>query len=81
VTAFRNRDGSVAVVVLNTATSAQNASFALRGAGPTGPVAIPFVTDDTDAVAAQVPLAVAHGSFGMNLPARSLVTFFLPAQS
>ncbi len=79
VTAFRNLDGSVAIVVLNTATSAQSASFSVGGTGQAGPVAIPYVTDDASNVAAQAPLPVIHGSFGMNLPARSLVTFYIPA--
>ena len=76
VIAFRDPDGSVAVVVLNTATTAEHATFAASGAGP---VAIPYLTDDTHDTAAQAPVPVSHGSFGATLPARSLVTFFLPA--
>jgi len=79
VTAFRNTNGSVAVVVLNTATTAQQASFGLQGVAA-GPVAIPYLTDASNDTAGQRPVAVTHGSFEMNLPARSLVTFYLPAR-
>ena len=78
VTAFRNTNGSVAVVVLNTATTAQQASFGLQGVAA-GPVAIPYLTDASSDTAGQRPVAVTHGSFEMDLPARSLVTFYLPA--
>jgi O-glycosyl hydrolase len=77
VTAFRNVNGSVAIVVLNTATSSQTASFSVRGAGAAGPVAIPYVTDDSHDTAAQAPLPVIHGSFGATLPAGSLTTFVI----
>jgi O-glycosyl hydrolase len=76
VLAFRNLNGSVAVVVLNTATTAQHATFAVGGGGR---VAIPYLTDNTHDTAAQRPVLVRNGSFGTTLPARSLVTFFIPA--
>ena len=75
VLAFRNADGSVAVVALNTATTAKQATFAVGRAGR----AIPYLTDASHATAARPPLPVTNGSFGATLPARSLVTFFLPA--
>jgi O-glycosyl hydrolase len=73
VLAFRNTDGSVAVVVLNTATAAQSASFA---AGRPG-AAIPYLTDNTHDTAAQQPVPVVNGSFTTTLPARSLETFVI----
>ena len=73
VLAFRNLDGSEAVVVLNTATTAQPATFA---AGRPG-LAIPYLTDDTHDTAAQPPVPVVNGSFTTTLPARSLVTFVI----
>jgi O-glycosyl hydrolase len=75
VLAFRNPDGTRAVVVLNSATTAQPATFAVGGGG----VAIPYLTDDTHDTAAQAPVPVIGGSFGTTVPARSLVTFYLPA--
>jgi O-glycosyl hydrolase len=75
VAAFRNRNGSVAVVVLNTATTGHQASFDLRRAG--GSVVTPYLTDDNSAVAAQPRIRVVNGSFTAMLPARALVTFYL----
>jgi len=77
VTAFRNVNGSVAIVVLNTAATAQTASFSVRGTGAGGPVAVPYLTDDSHDTAAQAPLPVIRGSFGATLPAGSLTTFVI----
>jgi O-glycosyl hydrolase len=77
VTAFRNVNGSVAIVVLNTAASSQTASFSVRGTGASGPVAIPYLTDNSHDTAAQAPLPVIRGSFGATLPAGSLTTFVI----
>jgi O-glycosyl hydrolase len=74
VTAFRNRNGSVAVVVLNTATTAQTATFAGTG----GFRVTPYLTDASDGVAPQAAIPVIHGSFTATLPPRSLVTYDIP---
>jgi O-glycosyl hydrolase len=76
VTAFRNTNGSTAIVVLNTGTSAQTASFSLHGTG--GTYATPYLTNATHDVAAQARIRVAHDSFTANVPARALVTYYLP---
>lgn len=78
VTAFRNTNGSVAIVVLNTATTAQTASFGLRGISATG-VATPYLTDATHDTARQLPIRVHNGLFTATVPARGLVTYYLPA--
>lgn len=75
VLAFRNTDGSVAVVALNTAATARSATFAAGGAGQ----AVPYLTDAAHDTAAQPPVPVSHGSFSATLPARSLVTYVLAA--
>ena len=75
VVAFRNTDGSVAVVALNNSMTAKPATFAVGGAGR----AVPYLSDASHDTAAQPPVPVVHGSFGATLPARSLVTFVLPA--
>jgi O-glycosyl hydrolase len=80
VTAFRNLDGSVAVVVLNTATTAQTTAFSLRHTGASGFVATPYLTDATHDTAAQLGIFVRGGSFTATLPARSLVTYVIPAR-
>jgi O-glycosyl hydrolase len=77
VTAFRNVNGTVAIVVLNTAASSQTASFSVRGTGASGPVATPYLTDNSHDTAAQAPLRVVNGSFGTTLPAGSLTTFVI----
>lgn len=79
VTAFRNRNGSVAIVVLNTATTAQTTAMTVRGTGANGPVAIPYLTDATHNTAKQPAVGIRHGSLTVTLPARSLVTYYIPA--
>jgi O-glycosyl hydrolase len=79
VTAFRNRNGSVAIVVLNTATTAQTTAFSVRNAGPRSGLAFPYLTDATHGTAAQPPVVVRGGSFTATVPARSLVTYDIPA--
>jgi O-glycosyl hydrolase len=78
ITAFRNVNGSIAVVVLNTATSPQAAAFSVRGAHA-GPLATPYLTDATHDTAAQPPVRVVNGSFAATVPARALVTYDIPA--
>jgi O-glycosyl hydrolase len=76
LTAFRNADGSVAVVALNTSASAVPMRFSLHGTGIRGrAVATPYLTDAAHDTAAQAPVTVAGGAFGGRLPARSLVTY------
>ncbi|MGH2852504.1 MAG: glycoside hydrolase family 30 beta sandwich domain-containing protein [Solirubrobacteraceae bacterium] len=73
VSAFRNSDGSIAVVVLNSAHSRQAATFSVRGLG--GAHAVPYLTDTTHALSAQTPITVRSGAFTATLPPRSLVTY------
>jgi O-glycosyl hydrolase len=77
LTAFRNRDGSVAIVVLNNDTTPDTVSFALQHMGLQGGPAIvmPVVTDATSDAAPQAPMYIRSGEFTSTLPARSLVTF------
>jgi O-glycosyl hydrolase len=80
ITAFRNLDGSVAVVVLNTATSAQSADFSLQHTGAAGFAATPYLTDSAADTAAQPAIPVIGGSFTATVPARALVTYVIPAR-
>jgi O-glycosyl hydrolase len=73
VTAFRNRDGSIAVIVLNTTHSGQVVTFSLRGLGRAR--VTPYLTDTTHGLAAQSPTTLANGAFTATLPPRSLVTY------
>jgi O-glycosyl hydrolase len=76
LTAFRNLNGSVAVVVLNTDTSTDTVSFSLQNLGLPGWSRVtPYVTDSVSDTAAQPGLPAQSGTFTYTLPARSLVTF------
>jgi glucosylceramidase len=73
VTAFRNGDGSIAVIVLNSAHSRQVATFSLRGLG--GAHVTPYLTDSSHELSAQSLIAVRKSAFTATLPPRSLVSY------
>jgi O-glycosyl hydrolase len=73
VTAFRNSDGSIAVIVLNSAHSRQVAAFSLRGLS--GAHVTPYLTDTSHQLSAQSPIMMSNGAFTATLPPRSLVTY------
>jgi O-glycosyl hydrolase len=73
VSAFRNSNGSTAVVVLNSAHSRQVASFSLRGRDAAH--VTPYLTDTTHQLSAQTPITVRNSAFTATLPPRSLVSY------
>jgi O-glycosyl hydrolase len=73
VTAFRNSDGSIAVIVLNSAHSRQVATFSLPGLS--GAHVTPYLTDTSHQLSAQSPITVRNSAFTATLPPRSLVTY------
>lgn len=78
--AFRNANGTIAVVALNTSTSPDTVSFSLANTDVhNGASVTPYVTDSSSAVARQAPTTVHGGAFTATLPARSLVTYVIPA--
>ena len=80
LTAFRNTDGSVAVVALNTAASADPITYSLSGTGtPDGATVTPYLTNASSDTAAQATTTVSGGAFSATIPARSLVTYVIPA--
>jgi O-glycosyl hydrolase len=82
LTAFKNTNGTVAIVAVNNNTSADPVTFSLTGTGvANGAVATPYVSDASSNVAAQPGIAVSGGAFSSTLPARSVVTFDIPAGS
>ncbi len=82
LTAFRNTDGSVAVVALNTAASADPITYSLSGTGtPDGATVTPYLTNASSDTAAQGATTVSGGAFSATIPARSLVTYVIPASS
>jgi O-glycosyl hydrolase len=73
VSAFRNSDGSAAVIVLNGNHSRQAARFSLRGLDAAH--VTPYVTDTSHHLSAQTPLAVHNHAFTATVPPRALVTY------
>ncbi len=73
VSAFRNSDGSTAMIVLNSAHSRQVASFSLRGLDAAH--VTPYLTDTSRQLSAQTPITVRNGAFTATLPPRSLVSY------
>jgi glucuronoarabinoxylan endo-1,4-beta-xylanase len=73
VTAFRNSDGSIAVIVLNSAHSRRVATFSLRGLS--GAHVTPYLTDTSHQLSAQSAITVRNSAFTATLPPRSLVTY------
>jgi glucuronoarabinoxylan endo-1,4-beta-xylanase len=74
--AFKNTDGTVAIVALNTGTSADPITYSLSGTGtPNGATVTPYLTNASSDVAAQAATSVSGGSFTASIPARSLVTY------
>ena len=75
LSAFRNTDGTVTVVALNTSTSATPVTFDLKNTGIGKGTATPYLTDATHSTAQQQTVAVSKGSLTATVPARALVTY------
>jgi O-glycosyl hydrolase len=76
VASFSNSDGSVSIVVLNTAHSAITSSFTVQNTSITsGASAIPCVTNASNNAVVQTAIPVSNGAFTATVPARSLVTY------
>jgi len=73
VSAFRNSDGSTAVVVLNSARSRQRVTFSLHGLDAAQ--VTPYLTDTSHELSAQAPVTVKNSAFTATVPARSLVSY------
>ena len=73
VSAFRNSDGSTAVIVLNSAHSREAASVSLRGLS--GAHVTPYLTDTSHQLSPQAPITVRNSAFTATLPPRSLVSY------
>jgi O-glycosyl hydrolase len=77
LSAYKNTDGSVAVVVLNTASSADTVNYALTGTGVASGTATPVLTNASNDAVRQSAIAVNGGTFTATVPARSLETFVI----
>ncbi|WP_460064830.1 glycoside hydrolase family 30 protein [Streptomyces sp. YKOK-I1] len=75
LSAFRNTDGTLTVVVLNASSSAQQVSYSLQNTGITTGTATPYLTNGSSSMARQPDVAVSGGALTATVPARSLVTY------
>jgi glucuronoarabinoxylan endo-1,4-beta-xylanase len=75
LSAFRNTDGTLAVVAINNSTSANSVSYSLKNTGITTGTATPYLTGNTGDMTAQSPARVTSGAFTASVPARSMVTY------
>ena len=74
VSAYKNTDGSYAIVALNAATTDESTSFTLQNVAA-GSSAVPYLTNETNSTAQQTGIAISGGAFSATIPARSLVTY------
>jgi O-glycosyl hydrolase len=76
ITAFKNTNGSISIVVLNTSKSDIPVTFSLQKTGITQDyIAVPYITNTLNNTARQVPLPIHNNIFNATIQARSLVTY------
>jgi O-glycosyl hydrolase len=81
LTAFRNTDGSLAVVAVNTANRAEAITYSLLNAGISDVSNVmPYLTNASSKVAAQAAIRVRGGRFAATIPARSVITYEVPSK-
>src|ERR1700677_1500482 len=80
--AFKNTNGTVSVVAMNTGTSTDPLTFNLDDTGvANGAPVPPYLRNSSRHLPAQSTTTVSSGAFSYTMPARSLVTFEIPASS
>ncbi|HEY3870453.1 MAG TPA: cellulose binding domain-containing protein, partial [Actinocrinis sp.] len=80
IAAFKNTNGTIAVTALNTGSSADPITYSLSGTGTAnGATVTPYLTNASFDTAAQSATTVSGGTFTASIPARSLVTYVIPA--
>ncbi len=77
ISAYKNTDGTVAVVVLNTLSSSDTISYSTSGIGGSSGTVTPFLTNGSSSVAPQPAISRSGGAFSATVPARSLVTYVI----
>lgn len=78
-TAFRNVDGSIAVVVISTGGSASSVSVKVSGAAAAATRATAWVTDASHDCAQTTVTVAADGTLSGSVAARSITTYHIPA--
>jgi O-glycosyl hydrolase len=77
ISAYKNTDGTVAVVALNTNSSADTINYSTSGIGGTSGTVTPWLTNGSNNVATQSAISMSNGMFNATVPARSLVTYLI----
>ena len=78
LSAYKNTDGTVAVVAINTGSAADSVTCGLQNTGTAnGATVTPYLTNSGNNVAAQASTTVSGGAFGASVPARSMVTYVI----
>jgi glucuronoarabinoxylan endo-1,4-beta-xylanase len=75
VSAFKNPDGSIIVVALNSGTGGTSAACTVANTGLSSGTVTPYLTNGGSNIAAQSTIALNGGAFTATVPGRSLVTF------
>jgi glucuronoarabinoxylan endo-1,4-beta-xylanase len=76
VTAYKNTDGTLAVVVLNQSYNAVPATFSLQNVTlPSSAIVTPYATDASNSTTAQSILPIQNGAFSATIGPRQLVTY------
>lgn len=73
VSAFKNTDGSYAIVVLNANKTDLPISISLQNIA--GTAVTPYLTNETNDLVAQAPVSISGGALTITVPPRSLVTY------
>ena len=76
VSAFRNTDGSYAIVVLNMGHADEAVAFSLRNVTASNSV-VPYLTNEANDTAQQPGITISDSTYIGDVPARSLVTFYI----
>jgi O-glycosyl hydrolase len=81
ISAYKNTDGTIAVVALNTLSSSDTISYTTSGIGGSSGTVTPWLTNASNDVAAQSAISLSDGAFSATIPARSLVTYVIKPSS
>jgi O-glycosyl hydrolase len=75
--AFVNKDGSVAVVIINTGTSAQSVSISLTGSTLVNPSVKAWYTDNTHDMSETTVTVGGDGNASASVPGRGMISFLI----
>ncbi len=81
ISAYKNTNGTIAVVALNTLSSADTINYTTSGIGGASGTVTPWLTNASNNVAAQSAISMSGGAFSATIPARSLVTYVINPSS